>query len=387
MISQNNPNKLNRRTWLRNAAIATTGAAVLPSLLTNCTDHFEDTGIGGTDDVPPADLDMYRAAAENLFRMSEWYGRLYNDHERHYAEDMYKLIKGGPVPPESFKDIIIDIFTKLGIGVLEAMLEEFPGVGPAVAASIEGFSKWASETKEKEGNVDTKVAVFLIGLENMHDRVRKQIDILTYSGNNYRNLREAFKAGATDGTAGTIVFNDKRYTIKQLALMKSPDRTTANASYDDDLTEAAMAKFRIYFWNVMFVQAGKIKTYDTFWPQYTYDSDPRKIISDLYANNTDIPGAYFRAYYDNSWGGTHIREYQFLFDDKKLDEKTSAELFKDTIRGHVVNPDALFERDYVFKQFHTKKYPFGDYCDVATEPSKYYDCSNYTFTGGILNLG
>jgi hypothetical protein len=39
MLSQKTPLKLSRRNWLWDAAIVTTGAAVLPSLLTGCTDH------------------------------------------------------------------------------------------------------------------------------------------------------------------------------------------------------------------------------------------------------------------------------------------------------------------------------------------------------------
>jgi hypothetical protein len=56
MISQNTPNKLSRRNWLRKAAFAATSAVVLPSFLTGCTDeqweHLKSTPppLGGAED-------------------------------------------------------------------------------------------------------------------------------------------------------------------------------------------------------------------------------------------------------------------------------------------------------------------------------------------------
>lgn len=58
-------------------------------------------------------------------------------------------------------------------------------------------------------------------------------------------------------------------------------------------------------------------------------------------------------------------------------------LFKDDVKGHIINPDALFDRDYVYKQFHAQKPAFGDYCDVRWS-SYQYDCSDFTFTGDIF---
>ncbi len=100
---------------------------------------------------------------------------------------------------------------------------------------------------------------------------------------------------------------------------------------------------------------------------------------------TSLSTAYFRGRFNYSLGTTDLREYQFYFDGKRLDEGAAAELFKDDMRGNIIHPDALFERDYVFKQFHAEKQDFSPYCDVSTDPSiDDFDCSDYTFTGGIF---
>ena len=74
MLPQNTPNQLNRRKWLRDAAIATTSAAVLPSLLTSCTDHRipPTVGIGA-----PLNHDELKAAAQNLLNMNAWVEDVY----------------------------------------------------------------------------------------------------------------------------------------------------------------------------------------------------------------------------------------------------------------------------------------------------------------------
>ena len=63
MISKKTPNKLSRRNWLRGVAITATGAAVMPSLLTGCSDDSEDDvvkgGLGSTPPLTPAQLELY----------------------------------------------------------------------------------------------------------------------------------------------------------------------------------------------------------------------------------------------------------------------------------------------------------------------------------------
>lgn len=92
------------------------------------------------------------------------------------------------------------------------------------------------------------------------------------------------------------------------------------------------------------------------------------------------------------------RVYMLIdFDGKYLSTEAAQELFIDDTPGHIMNPDdkgspktGLFPRDYVFKQFRTKKVDFGGYFDLAKEGvaactgSKALDEStyNYEFTGG-----
>lgn len=365
------PNTLSRRNWLRNAAMAATGVAVMPSLLTGCSDHIlpPDTGI---DD--PSTSELYTKAAQNLANMQAWYEEL-DKRNFKYVFYVYTTVKGGETPPANWKDILIDVFVQIGIAFLEAATEEIPGLGAAIAIAAGEYEKWGSE-KSQGGTVDAAFGEYTKILLELYEKVDNSLSVLQDPSNNYANLKEAFKNG------GSIEFNGKKYTLSDLASSNFPAKGSQQFV---SLLKPAELSFKRSLWNAITVKAGEMRTWDTSWSVYTYGSDPRKIIRDLYANNDDIPAAYFRGYYSNFWGRTYLREYTFYFDGRKLDADAAQELFKDDIRGHIINPAALFDRDYVYKQFHVQKPDFGDYCDVALEQSSdYYDCSDFTFTGGII---
>jgi len=379
MKSQNRPNKQNRRRWLRDAAIATTSAAVMPSLLTGCADHRVNPGGGdlGGASAPPDDA-LYPQAAANLKKMQVWYEEL---HKRNndYLSRVYKYVKGGDTPPANWKDILIDVFVKIGIEFLEAATEEIPGLGAAIAIAAEEYEKWGSE-KSKGGSVDAAFGEFETILGEIYDKVDNRLSVLqdpkpSNGFADYGYLRDAFKNG------GSIEFNKRKYTFRDLAEYDFPIKESADFV---TLITPAEHSFKTLIWEAIIRKAGVLHLHSTGWQEYTYGTDPRKIISDIYANSTDVSAAYYRAYYDNGLGVTWVMEYEFRFEDKNISDEGVKELFKDDMKGRIINPDALFERDYVFKQFRDERYDFGKYCDVSTEPNTYYDCSEYKFTGGTF---
>jgi hypothetical protein len=378
MISQNTPNKLSRRNWLRNAGIATTGAVVLPSLLTGCS-YIDDVlpNLGITPPLTPVERELYGQAADNLIRMKLWYNDLYGNYTSQYIFTAYTFFKSGE-KPTNWEHILIDIFTDIGLGILEAALEELPGVGPAIAATTREIEKWAFE--EKSGKVDAAFADFSKGYGEMHEKVIKKLDLLAKPGTdgNYAALQEAFKDG-------NIEFRGKEYTLKQLAQADFPRTDNTNEADDyDKLIAAALLSFKKNLWFAMFLKAGKLESKDLGYENFcNYSCHPTLYAEQFYKENTD---AYLRGYYypssviaSNSY--LYYKKWYFTFDGKELPLEATKILFKDSRPGVTINPNAFFTRDVVFKQFVRERTPFAPYFEIRkdTEKGPCLDVNNHNY--------
>ena len=62
-------------------------------------------------------------------------------------------------------------------------------------------------------------------------------------------------------------------------------------------------------------------------------------------------------------------------------------LFKDDTPGHIINPDGLFNRSYVFEQFNITKPDFTYYThELSNDPNADFNTSadDWHFTGGLF---
>jgi hypothetical protein len=390
MISQNTPNKLSRRNWLRDAALATTGAVVLPSLLTGCTDH--PPGLGSEPPLSQADLDLYIQASENLTRMRAWNDNLFI-FTGNYEERVWSLLKGGAEPSDWTK-IIVEIFTDIGFGILEAAVEEFPGVGPIIAATATQIEKWALGEKTDKG-VDAAFGGFKAGYDDMMTEVSNNLLLLASSDKNYANLQAAF-------AKGDIEFMGKKYSLKDLAENHFPDANVpADTAQYEALRNTALLRFKKYIWNAMIIQAGDMTYhYLSVHEAGYYAGGANEHVRVNYYSQEGYEGSYIRGVYGGPTLDTYtFEEFYFEFDGKKLSADAAKELFIDTTPGHIINPDpndktkpltGLWPRDYIYKQFHTEKPDFNGYFDVSKDEvghsDKYLDfdpaADNYVFTGG-----
>lgn len=364
---------MSRRNWLRSTALTATGAAVLPALLNSCIeDHRIPPALGGAEELTPEQLVN---AALSLKNMQIWFEALTARNNTEVFH-VYTLVKGGEVPPTTFQEVFVDIVVKIGFLFLEAAVEEIPFAGAAVAIAAKEIEKWG---EEKGGNnVDATFGELTGALKNIQDSVDDRLSRLQDPKDNYGTLREAFKDG------GSIEFNGKKHTLSDLAQEQNIFPVKASNDYAD-LIESAHLGFRKSFWNALILQAGEVRENWVFWHDYPTYRSPREVVRLSYEQNPDDVGSYFRGYLSDAWGGNYVNEYAFVFDNKKLNEFAVKELFIDDVRGSKINEGALFYRDYVYKQFHAKKYDFGPYHDVSLPGSDQWDDSDYEFTGGPLN--
>lgn len=385
MISQNTPNKLSRRNWLRDAAIVTTGAAVMPSLLTSCADHRVDPGNGG---LGVTDEELL-SAASNLNRMAAFLDNI-RVYTLAYEQRVFDLIKGG-TKPTGWKDIFLEVFTDIALGILEATVAEIPGAGPAIAAAYKQIDKWASN--KGAGKVNAAIEEFRAGYDEMVYAASQNLLTLGYSIDNYAALKNAFKDGP-------IEFMDKKYTLLDLAQMHFPAELDPNDSGKfAQLRDAAYIAFQKHIWNAMFLYTGKMEVHNS----NTFYERASTITPRHYAEGVHYPNykaTYLRGYFDRSAiivSNTYFyfASFYFTFDGLELSDAAAKVLFKDDWPDHITNPDGLFNRDYVFKQFHTKKPDFLGYYEIRKDDKRgpclgenqgcsYFDpdADNYDFTAG-----
>ncbi|MBD2755724.1 hypothetical protein [Spirosoma validum] len=394
MQSQNTLNKLSRRNWLRNAAIGATGAVMMPSLLTSCTDHvFPEPG-GGLGSATPLTEAELRSAAQNLLHMDAWLSDVYSETGK-YEEIVFHLLNSGQKPTQ-WKDFIINILTAIALGMFEAAGAitgtKFLLVGPELAivsAIVRQFTSF-----DRPSNLEAQFAEFELGHLAMQIAISDKLLTLADETDNYKNLRDAWP--------GDLEFNGQKYTLKHLADSAFPSEKQGTDYVA--LRTAAYNQFRKHIWNVMIMKAGNINYYH--WGNVTpYDLGQQGGCVHSWAMNrfySDQPyaGGYLRGYYREGFFEGYSMEYWLIdFDGKYLSEDAAKELFTDYTPGQFINPDpndktkpltGLFPRDYVFKQFNTTKTQFFGYFDLAKPEvaqcmgSLAFDEStyNYDYTGG-----
>lgn len=380
MELQKTPNQLSRRNWLRDAAIAATGAAVLPSLLTSCSDHRipPGVGIGDPENIPLTDFELY-SAAQNLLNMEAWLSDFYT-YSIGYELEAYALIKSGTTAPADFKDFIVDLFINIGAGLLEAAATEIPFVGPVVAITIETTKSWLVKANRPPALVDASFADFVGGHNRMQKALSDTLLTLADRTDNYRNLRERW--------TGHIPFNGKEYTLKDLASAQFPIKGVGTEFVA--LRDAAYTKFKKDFWNVMLIKAGSM-TYSSYWSIPVFSKTPSLYGRDIHYK--DYPATYLRGWYEHVGLRYYFRYWYFTVDGRELSAEAAHVLFKDDSPENIINPEGLFYRSYVFKQFRREKLDFFGYHELRKDSSTFpsydneldFDLSaedNYNFTGG-----
>jgi hypothetical protein len=244
---------------------------------------------------------------------------------------------------------------------------------------------------------------FKTAQDNLYTAVRDTLNILADETKNeplpYKNLRDRWKQ--------EIDFNGKKRPISDLAKADFPKTGQAYV----DLTNGAMAQFRKYYWNVMFIKAGELVIEDLKFVHY--DSPGHHATSHAIQRYKDYPGDYIRGYYSppNIFGeqdGFYFKRYYYKFDGKELSKSAAEKVFQDSVPGRWITPDdkgnpttGLFPRDYVFKQLVREKTPFQFgrsyfYYQIRndfelgsckkTDACAYLDANEpeYKFTGGLI---
>ncbi|TKK65957.1 hypothetical protein FC093_18305 [Ilyomonas limi] len=377
-------NKVSRRYLLRNAAIAATGVVLLPPFITGCSKDGDAPG-GGVGSVGGVQLtpEQLEQAADNLRRMRTWITELYPLCIE-YEDAVFHALKSTKENP-NWTNFIVDAFIDIATA-LAAAAAIAEGAGPAVPAfaflsSI--LHDWGIG-KDVPENLDEVFADFEFGHVKMQLAIEQQLSHLVDPTNNYNNLTTAWTE--------PIEFNGSTYTIGNLATSYFPD---LGDNYNT-LQSAALISFEKSVWNLAIMKCCTLGDVSD-WYIYLYnepnDNYPHTSVVE-YAQTEMYPqnkAHYLRGgYYDQNddYRTIRLHSWRLGINGSDFPEEAVNRLFMDDTPGHIINPDGLFTRDYVFTQFAlTKPFWIADWQLLSDKPNGDFcdECStDWNFTGGVF---
>lgn len=375
MLSQNAFNKLSRRNWLRDAAIATTGAAVLPSFLTSCADHAIPPGLGegnpGNGLLTNSEL---ANAAQNLMNMDKWLASVRLNTVR-YESIVYATLESGSLPSD-YHSFIGKVLLKILELLIEAALAGTPGGAaliPVVAAAFglatEFIYEWQKNNATAPPSLEASFASIELAMDAIYKATSDKLNTLADPASNYKNLRDAWQR--------EIEFNGKKYVLKDLATSEFP---TEGTTIFVTLRTGAIIRYQQSVWNLMFVKAGQMQVGGSFYKKDETSSNytPAEYARDEFYR--DNKADYLRGYYKD--GYFYYQSWHFEFGGgKRLTAAAVNMLFKDDTPEHIINPNGLFNRDFVFKQFHSQKPSFSPYHELRKDASLNKEDRNTSWWG------
>jgi len=316
-----------------------------------------------------------------------------------YETVVYGILKSGE-KPTGWHDFILDIFSQIATGMFEDAADEIPGAGAAIAIAGDNIKTWV--TGNVPGNLDATYIEFVNGHLKMQTAITDFLLKLADKGKPedpgypYQNLKEGFKED--------ITFNNKTYSLSDLATSQFP--SDANGEDFVALRAAAFKKFKQHMWNVMLIKTGAMyHNYENWYISCDHDvicpipdqKPPSKYATEEFYNDPRYKATYLRGFYSSDV--YHFLYWYFEVDGAELSVQAANELFQDDYPGHIINPEGLFLRDYVFKQFHREKPDFtdqyeGHYYELPSNADApccsnqdfNQDADNYVFSGGDFKM-
>lgn len=379
--------KFSRGKFLRDSAITASGIILLPSIFSSCKKFVFEPGSGhghgygsgygaGLGGVPTL-ADLQNAAA-NLTRMRAWITELYPLSIEY--ENAVFLLLDSTKQNENWANFIGNIFIDIAVGIAGAVAVASGGslAMPAFACLAAFLKDWGLG-KETPPNLAGTFAEFEIGHNKMQFEIEQKLGSLVDPTNNYSNLLTQW--------ANVIEFNGKSYTLKDLANSKFP-----GLGDEYNLLQAeANTYFKKSLWNLVIMKCC------TYYENYhLFNETPHDKPGTFYSfiQNTFYPqnkGVYVRAKWQGEeWDGDDDWTYVYYnlgIGGYPFPDKAAAVLFMDDTPGHIINPDGLFNRSYVFEQFSITKPEFL-FDEMASYPNYGTDTNSnnndWNFTGGLF---
>lgn len=381
--------KFSRGQFLRDSVITASGIALMPSILSSCNklDYQPGKGPGkGYGSGPakgwggtPTLTDLENAAA-NLDLMLKFMQVLY-PFCIEYENEVF-LALDSTKDNANWANFIGNIFIDIGVGMAGAIAIASGGslALPAFACFAAFLKDWGLG-KGTPSDLAGTFALFVDGHNSMEFYIEQKLRSLADPTNNYSNLLTQWE--------NVIELNGKSYTLKDLANSTFPGK---GDEYNALQTEA-YTHFKKSLWNLSIM---KCCTYFENYHRFTETPHANPGTFYSFIQNTFYPhnkGVYVRAKWEGeAWDLDDNWEYVYYnlgIRGYALPDAASSILFMDDTPGHIINPNGLFNRSYVFEQFSTTKPKFL-FDEMASYPNYNTDTNSnnndWDFNGGFFPI-
>ncbi|MES2777873.1 MAG: hypothetical protein V4722_27080 [Bacteroidota bacterium] len=316
------------------------------------------------------------AAAANLTRLRTWVTDLYPMCIE-YEVAVFNAL-GSTKENGGWTNFVVNIFIDMAIGIASgaAFATGNPAVIPALACLSAFLHDWGLG-KDKPDNLDETFAVFQFGHQKMQMAIEQRLSSLVDPQSNYANLTAAWSK--------TIDFNGGTYTIADLSTKHFPG---LGDDYNN-LQTAALTSFKKSLWNLVIMKTC------TYYENYHTYIDLPKNWGELgrYAQNVfykNYKGVYLRARYVGTDNDAQTDSFELIYWNLGIGgyafpDAASNVLFMDDTPGHIINPDGLFNRSYVFEQFSMQKPDFSKGHELGSPSGEMFAANDdFNFTGGMF---
>ena len=379
--------KFSRGRFLRDSAIAASGIVLFPSIISGCKKPVFNPGYGhGHNSGVELTQNDLKNAADNLDRMRHLLVDLYNDAYK-YDEIVFKAL-ASTKENGNWNNFIVDLFIDIAIGMASAAAigSGNPEVMPAIAGLSAFLHDWGigKDRPDFLNGLNGFFAGYQDGQLKMALSLDAKLGHLTdenYPANDYNNLKEAWK--------DPIVFNGATYTLADLANSYFPEKTH-NADEYYKIFNSMYDHHRKSVWNLAIIKCCSLYENYKWWIDTPNESGQLlKWAREEFYSFPGHKGQYVRGKFHDIWFNGDQR-YEVTYWNLGIGgypfpEAASDILFMDDTPYHIINPDGLFNRQYVFQQFNTKKPNFSAGHELGyLDGFDYGPHDDWDFTGGFF---
>lgn len=382
--------EFSRGQFLRESAITASGILLLPPFITGCHkpansrhDHGGHGGVG----VVTLTTDQLKKAADNLNRMRALIADLYDIAFKY--DEVVLLALGSTKENPSWLNFIVNVIIDIAVGMASAaaIVAEGPAAIPAIACLSAFLHDWGIGKNTPDGlNVlNGFFSEYQAGQLAMAKAIDEKLGFLTdenYPTNDYRNLQNEWK--------DPIIFNGKSYNLADLANSYFPEKTDNSVEYYK-IYDPMYDHHQKSVWNLAVMKTCTLYRNYHYWKDIIVGQSLRAdAITNFY---NGYKGSYLRG----NWiapvevgdlGNIRWTYWYLGIGGNSFPDAAAKILFKDDTPGHIINPDGLFNRSYVFEQFHTEKPDFSYGHEIGTDDAWDFDVNadDWDFTCGMFPI-